>query len=46
MTDTSNSKLSEILIQGYGMGVIKGFKLLNNNPDVSNETKDILNRIY
>lgn len=44
--DTSNSKLSEILIQGYGMGVVKGFTLLNNSPEASKETKDILNRIY
>lgn len=41
--DSSNSKLSEILIQGYGMGVVKGFKLLNNSPEASKETKDILN---
>lgn len=43
MKDTSNSKLSEILIQGYDMGVIKGFKLLNQNPEASQNVKDILN---
>ena len=43
MTDTSNSKLSELLIQGYDMGVIKGFKLLNQNPEASQNVKDVLN---
>lgn len=41
--DTSTSKLSEILIQGYDMGVIKGVKLLNENPDASEPVKNILN---
>lgn len=41
--DTSNSKLSEILIQGYDMGVIKGFKLLNQSPEATQNVKDILN---
>lgn len=43
MTDTSNSKLSEILIQGYDMGVIKGFKLLNQSPEATQSVKDVLN---
>ncbi len=43
MTDTSNTKLSELLIQGYDMGVIKGFKLLNQSPEASKSVKDILN---
>lgn len=43
ISDTSNSKLSEILIQGYDMGVIKGFKLLNQNPKASQNVKNILN---
>ena len=43
MKDTSNSKLSEILIQGYDMGVIKGFKLLNQSPEATQSVKDILN---
>lgn len=29
-TDTSNSKLSDLLIQGTNMGIVKGRKLLNN----------------
>lgn len=43
MTDTSNTKLSELLIQGYDMGVIKGFKLLNQSPEATQSVKDILN---
>ncbi|MBR3697446.1 MAG: hypothetical protein IKM97_04205 [Clostridia bacterium] len=43
LTDTSTSKLSEILIQGYDMGVIKGVKLLNENPDASQPVKNIVN---
>lgn len=43
LTDTSNSKLSEILIQGYDMGIIKGVKLLNQNPEASEDVKNILN---
>lgn len=43
MNDTSNTKLSEMLIQGYDMGVIKGFKLLNQSPEASQNVKDILN---
>ena len=43
MKDTSNSKLSELLIQGYDMGVIKGIKLLNQSPEASQRVKDIVN---
>ena len=43
MTDTSDSKLSEILIQGYDMGIVKGFKLLNSSPKASQNVKDVLN---
>lgn len=43
MNDTSNTKLSELLIQGYDMGVIKGFKLLNQSPEATQSVRDILN---
>ena len=43
MNDSSNSKLSELLIQGYDMGIIKGVKLLNNSPEASKTVKNILN---
>ena len=43
MTDKSNSKLSELLLQGTNMGIIEGRRLLNNNPSVDPEVKKILN---
>lgn len=43
LNDTSNSKLSELLIQGYDMGIIKGVKLLNQSPEASEDVKNILN---
>ena len=43
MTDQSNSKISELLLQGTNMGIIEGRRLLNNNPSVDNEVKQILN---
>ena len=42
MNDTSNTKLSELLIQGYDMGIIKGTKLLNQSPEASRSVKNIL----
>lgn len=43
LNDNSNTKLSELLIQGYDMGIIKGFKLLNQNPNATQSVKNILN---
>ena len=42
VNDTSNSKLSELLIQGNDMGIIKGTKLLNNHSFLDSESKNIL----
>lgn len=42
VNDTSNSKLSELLIQGNNMGIIKGTKLLNNHSFLDSEIKNIL----
>lgn len=42
LNDTSNSKISELLIQGNDMGIIKGIKLLNNYSFMNNEIKNIL----
>lgn len=42
INDTSNTKLSELLIQGYDMGIIKGTKLLNQSPEASKNVKNIL----
>ena len=43
MNDQSNSKISELLMQGTNMGIIEGRRLLNNNPSVDTEVKQILN---
>ena len=43
MNDQSNSKISELLMQGTNMGIIEGRRLLNNNSSVDNEVKNILN---
>lgn len=43
VNDNSNTKLSELLIQGYDMGIIKGTKLLNQSPEASKNIKNILN---
>ena len=42
IADTSTSQLSELLIQGNDMGVIKGTKLLNNYSFMNNEIKNIV----
>ena len=43
LTDKSNSKIAELMIQGTNMGIIEGVKLLNQNPDADNEVKNVLN---
>ena len=43
MTDKSNSKISELLMQGTNMGIIEGRRLLNNNPSIDEQVKQILN---
>ena len=46
MNDKSKSQLSELLIQGNDMGIIKGHKLLNNNefttPEIKNQLSDFV----
>ena len=42
MKDKSNSQLSELLIQGNDMGIIKGHKLLNNNEFTTPEIENLL----
>lgn len=39
----SNSHISDMLIQGTTMGVIEGRRILNNNPNMDTEIKQILN---
>lgn len=43
LMDKSNSQISQLLIRGNTMGIIEGRKLLNQNPDLNTDTKDILN---
>ena len=42
LTDKSNSQISELLIQGNDMGIVKGIKLLNNHKFLDNEVKNLL----
>lgn len=43
LTDKSNSNIAQLLIRGNTMGIIEGRKLLNQNPNCSQDVKDILN---
>jgi len=42
MDDKSNSKISELLMQGTNMGIIEGRRLLNQNPDMNPKIKTLL----
>lgn len=42
LSNSSNSKVSEILIQGNDMEIVKGTKLLNNTPNITPQTQNIL----
>lgn len=42
LTDQSNSKIAELLLQGTNMGIIEGRKLINNK-EMDQEIKDLLN---
>ena len=42
ISDTSVSKLSELLIQGTNMGIIEGRKLINHKKKLDSRVKDIL----
>ena len=43
MDDRSNSKIAEMMLKGTNMGIIEGVKLLNHNPDLEPNVKNILN---
>lgn len=43
LDDKSDSKISEMMIKGTNIGIIKGVKLLNNYTNIDKETKNILN---
>ena len=38
----SNSKIAEMMLQGTNMGIIKGVKLLNHNPNTDEPLENIL----
>lgn len=40
--DKSNSHLSELLLKGTNMGITTGVRLLNQNPQLDENTKNIL----
>lgn len=42
ITDDSNSKLSELLMQGTNMGIIEGRRLINHNSNAADDVKSIL----
>ena len=43
MTDKSNSKIAELLLNGVNMGIIEGRKILNNK-NLNEEVSDIVNK--
>ena len=43
MTDNSDSKMAELLLQGTNMGIIEGKKLLNHKKHLDSEVESILN---
>lgn len=42
MMDDTTSKLSELLMQGTNMGIIEGRRLINQNPNASDDVKGVL----
>lgn len=42
LTDDSDSKIAEMLLKGTNMGIIEGVKLLNHNPETTDNIKNIL----
>ena len=44
ITDDSNSKLSELLMQGTNMGIIEGRRLINQNQNAAQDVKNILHK--
>ena len=43
MADDTTSKLSELLMQGTNMGIIEGRRLMNQNTNIDQDVKSILN---
>ena len=43
LTDKSDSKIAELLLQGTNMGIIEGRRILNNK-ELDDEVKDIMSK--
>ena len=43
ISDKSNSKIAEMMLQGTNMGIIEGVKLRNQYPDIDKPVQNILN---
>lgn len=43
LDDKSNSNITELLLQGTNMGIIEGRRLMNQNPNLSEDIKRLLN---
>ena len=43
IVDHTDSKLSELLMQGTNMGIIEGRRILNANPDLDTDVKNLIN---
>ena len=42
LNDKSNSQISELLIQGNDMGIVKGTKILNNSTITDGEIENLV----
>lgn len=42
LNDKSNSQISELLIQGNDMGIVKGVKILNNSTITNSEIENLV----
>lgn len=42
ISDKSNSHIADMLIQGTTMGIIEGRKLLNQNPNIDQDVRQVL----
>ena len=43
ISDKSNSKIAEMMLQGTNMGIIEGRRLINQNQNAEKDVKNILN---
>ena len=43
ISDKSNSKIAEMMLQGTNIGIIEGRRLINKNSEAAQDVKNILN---